>query len=42
MFNIPYDKTILLQAIILVIWIAIFATSVYKGLDSVYAINGSV
>lgn len=33
MFNIPYDKTILLQAIILVIWIAIFATSVYKGLD---------
>lgn len=32
-FSIPDDKIVVLQLIILGIWIAIFATSVYKGLD---------
>lgn len=32
MFNIPDDKVMILQIIILAIWIAIFGTSVYKGL----------
>lgn len=33
MFNIPNDKIIILQIVILAIWILIFATSVYKGLN---------
>lgn len=32
LFNIPNDKVVILQIAILVIWILIFGTSVYKGL----------